>query len=259
MKQLVIAHSRPSPNSLQLMDEQQLLDTKICDLPLALERPWIKRNINRLNLELAAKGLRFRPHIWISDDWFSPDGIAGFAIPFFILHPRLIRLEKKMMGEAEGSTSQWCMKLFRHETGHALDNAFHLRKNKRRQALFGLTSTEYPDSYLPDPKSKDHVQHLEDFYAQAHPDEDWAESFATWLAPRGAWKTRYRNWPALKKLEFIDELLYDLHGRRPVNQKKIEIDSFKTNTMTLREYYRIKCTRYQRNITPKFKSPRILM
>jgi len=254
MPQLLKAHSKVSLSALRSMDEQQLLDTRICDLPLSLERPWIKKNMSRLNFELAAKGLRFRPHIWISDDWFSPDGVAGFAIPFFILHTRLIELERKMMGLAEGSTSQWCMKLFRHETGHALDNAFHLRKNKRRQALFGLTSQEYPDSYLPDRKSKDYVQHLEDCYAQSHPDEDWAETFATWLNPRSAWKTRYQNWPALEKLEFINKFFHDRHGQYPVNQNKNEMDSFKTNKITLREYYRIKRLRYGHN-----KSPRILM
>ncbi len=254
MARIIRTSPQISSISLHYMDRESLLDMRICDLPISLERHWIKKNISKLYSELAHKGLRFRPHIWISDDWFSPDGVSGFAIPFFITHPRLIELEAQMMGEAEGATPKWCMQLFRHETGHAIDNAFHLRKNKRRQALFGLTSTEYPESYLPNKKSKEYVRHLEGHYAQAHPDEDWAETFATWLTPKLNWQQQYKNWPALEKLELLDEMLSSLRGKLPVTKKKLELDSFRNNQMTLREYYRKKRIHYGRNIAPKFKT-----
>ena len=41
-------------------------------------------------------------------------------------------------------------------------------------------------------------------YAQKHPDEDWAETFAVWLEG-GPWRRRYRDWQvALAKLEYVD-------------------------------------------------------
>lgn len=254
MVRLTKSNTMISSKKLHNIDREALLDLKICDLPLSLERNWIKRNIKKLYRELSDKEIHFRPHIWISDDWFSPDGVAGFAVPFFITHPRLIQLETQMMGEAEGANPQWCMQLFRHETGHALDNAFHLRKSKKRQSLFGFSSQEYPESYLPNKKSKDFVRHLNGHYAQAHPDEDWAETFATWLTPQINWKKQYQNWPAREKLELLDEILSNLKEKRALCQKRDELDSFRENQLTLREYYRKKRIHYGRNKSPRFKS-----
>ncbi len=239
--------------SLHLISRDQLLDTRICDLPLDLNHHWIRRNILRLNAELKSQSIDLEPHIWISDDWFSPDGVAGFAIPFFIAHPRLIALEKEMMGEAEGANPTWCMQLMRHEMGHAIDNAFRLRRNKRRQALFGLTSTPYPESYLPNKRSKDFVRHLNGHYAQAHPDEDWAETFALWLTPRSGWKSKYRGWNALKKLELVEEILTSLQGKAPLSQNKKELDHYQTIKTTLREYYRKKRIRHGKNKSKLFE------
>ncbi len=253
MPRLIRSRPHLTMHSLHYIQRERLLDTKICDLPLSLERHWVKKNITKLYRELRLKGIKFKPHIWISDDWFSPDGIAGFAVPFFILHPRLIDLEIEMIGEAEGANPKWCMQLLRHETGHALDNAFHLRKNKLRQSIFGLTSIPYPDSYLPNPRSKEFVRHLNGHYAQAHPDEDWAETFAIWLTPRSGWRTKYRHWPALAKLELIDEMMNNLKGKMPQNLKKEEAESYASNQLTLREYYRKKRIKYGLNKTPMFK------
>ena len=241
-----------SKRSLHLMSRDELLDTRICDLPLDLSSHWIKRNILKLNFELKSRGLRIKPHIWIADDWFAPDGVSGFALPFFITHPRLIALEKEMMGEAEGGTPSWCMQLMRHEMGHVIDNAFRLRRNKKRQGLFGLTSVAYPESYRPNKRSKDFVQHLEGHYAQAHPDEDWAETFALWLTPRSNWKQKYQGWGALEKLELLDKIMNCIKGTSPLTDKVKEVDHFKNNKMTLREFYRRKRIRHGKNISPRF-------
>ena len=45
--------------------------------------------------------------------------------------------------------------------------------------------------------------HLEQWYAQSHPDEDFAETFAVWLAPDSHWRERYAGWPVLRKLEYV--------------------------------------------------------
>src|SRR6185295_3672959 len=118
--------------------------------------------------------------------------------------PRLARLELGQMLEVEGGTREWCLKIMRHETGHAIENAYNLRRRPTRQSLFGPTSNPYPEYYSPKPYSKSFVIHLEGWYAQSHPDEDFAETFAVWLTPGSGWAERYAGWPALRKLEYLD-------------------------------------------------------
>ena len=232
-----------------MMQKELLLQTKLCDLKLTLKNSWLSPYIEKLNGELAKKGVNFKPSLWISDDWFSPDGTAGFAVPFYLLSKDLISLEQEMIGHAEGVNSKELMMLLRHETAHALDNAFHLRKNKARQILFGKTSLKYPTSYIPTPKSKSFVKHLPDHYAQAHPDEDWAETFAVWLTPRSQWKVKYENTPALAKLKCLDKIMMELPKQKCFSKKPV--DQIKSLNITLEEYYKEK----KKRLKLKEKSP----
>lgn len=217
--------------------EKSLLQIPLRELGLSLKNSPLQASIKQLYAELRAKGLKFRPHVWIADEWFAADGVTGIAIPFYLLHPRLARLEKKMMLEIEGGTPHECLKLLRHEAGHALDNAFHLRKRRRRQALFGLSSTPYPDTYVPKAKSENFVTHLNPWYAQSHPDEDWAETFAVWLNPKSNWQVHYAQWPALQKLKLVDEIMTSLRGREPVQLNFACPGSIEESQLTLAEYY----------------------
>ena len=125
-------------------------------------------------------------------------------------------MEKKMMLEAEGSTEDWCMKLLRHECGHALNYAYKFFEQRGWRKLFGRFETPYYHvTYHAKPYSKRYVIHLEDNYAQAHPDEDFAETFAVWLDPAQDWRIRYRGWPAMKKLEYVDALMSGVAGKAP--------------------------------------------
>ena len=186
------------------LPDEALLKRPFCDLKLKLSSEFIRRHLAKLYAELEQRGLKFRPHVWLSEEWFSPDGIPGLAIPFFIAHPRLMQLERRLMHEVEGGNSRWLMRILRHETGHALDNAFRLRRRKDWRRVFGKSSRRYPRVYRPRPASHDYVLHLGHWYAQSHPTEDFAETFAVWLQPRSRWRSDYRDWPALKKLEFVD-------------------------------------------------------
>jgi hypothetical protein len=134
--------------------------------------------VRQLRRELADRGLAFRPHVWRSDDWYSPDGVPGIAVPLYMTHARLIRLEEAQMLEAEGADPEACLRLLRHETGHAIENAYHLRRRRGRRRLFGKSSERCPGFYTPRPYSRSFVVHLEGWYAQSHPDEDFAETFA---------------------------------------------------------------------------------
>src|SRR5918995_2503089 len=194
--------------------DEKLLDLRMCQLGITIEDSVVAERLAELQQELDARGLAsFRPHFWLSDEWFSPDGVPGVAIPFYLAHPRLERLERTQMLEVEGGTPDWCMKILRHEAGHAIDNAYKLRQRRRRQQLFGPSYMQYPNYYTPKPYSKSFVLHLDSWYAQSHPDEDFAETFAVWLNPGSDWRTRYADWPAIKKLEYMDAVMTELTGK----------------------------------------------
>jgi hypothetical protein len=122
-----------------------------------------------------------------------------------------------MMFEVEGGTEQSCMKLLRHECGHALNYAYELYRKTRWRQLFGPFSARYSDSYYAQPYSRRFVTHLEDNYAQCHPDEDFAETFAVWLAPNSRWPIKYRGWPVIRKLRYIDGVMKKIGGQAPLN------------------------------------------
>ena len=221
-------------------DDERLLDVRMCDLGITLEGSGLEPRLDQLKAELAAGGLEFRPHFWLSAEWFCPDGVPGIAIPFYLAHPRLARLEEKQTLEVEGGTAEWCLRILRHEAGHAIENAFHLRQRRRRQALFGRSSIPYPRFYLPRPYSRGFVQHLDGYYAQSHPDEDFAETFAVWLTPGLPWRERYAGWPALRKLEYMDSLMRELAGQTPPVQTRRTVEPLNRIRQTLREHYRAK-------------------
>lgn len=226
------------------LPKEKLLALRLCDLNLRLEGSPIKRCLRQLYRELRSRGLRFRPSAWLSTEWFTPDGVTGVAIPFFLAHPRLRALEREFMLEVEGGNTEWCMKLLRHETGHALLNAYQLHRRRDWREQFGRSSAKYPDTYLPKPYSKRFVIHLDNWYAQAHPHEDWAETFAVWLKPRSDWRTRYAGWPALKKLEYVDRLMREIGGRRPLRRNQRPVEPVHRLKQTLGEYYADKQQRY---------------
>lgn len=231
------------PEWVQWSDDA-LLELRLCDLDLRIEGSELEPRIQQLYRELDRRRLRFRPYFWLSNEWFTPDGVPGIAIPFYLAHPRLARLERNQMLEVEGGSPEWCLRILRHETGHAIENAYRLRRRKRRQQLFGRSSKSYPTFYTPKPYSKSYVLHLDSWYAQSHPDEDFAETFAVWLNPRSMWRDRYADWPALRKLEYVDEIMAEIAGQRPVVTTREEIDPLSNLRKTLREHYRKKRAHY---------------
>jgi hypothetical protein len=225
--------------------DEELLNLRFSDLGLEKEGAFLEARIEELNRELEAKALVFRPYFWISDDWFTPDEVPGIALPFFLAHPRLMELERAQMLEVEGGTVDWCRRIFRHESGHAIDHAYDLHRRRHRQRLFGLSSAPYPESYAPKPFSKNFVRNLDYWYAQSHPDEDFAETFAVWLDPASSWRERYQGWPALRKLEYMDKLMQET-ADEPVplktRRRPFALSGLKP---TLRSHYEKKREMYQ--------------
>src|SRR3954447_2755647 len=225
--------------------DDRLLDLKMCQLGVSIEQSVLSERIAELQTELEAHGLvHFKPHFWLSDEWFSPDGVPGVAVPFYLAHPRLERLERTYMLDVEGGTPEWCMRILRHAAGHAIDKAYKLRQRRRRQQIFGPSYKAYPQFYDPKPYSKSFVLHLDSWYAQSHPDEDFAETFAVWLTPSSHWVKRYNEWPALKKLEYMDRLMRTLAGHEPLVTSGKTLDPLPRLRKTLRPHYRRKRRHY---------------
>jgi hypothetical protein len=224
--------------------DQDLLNVRLKDLRVSIKGTWLADQLAQLHEELAVRKVAVRAHAWLSHEWFSPHFTPGIAIPFYLAHPRLARLERKMVLEVEGGTARECMRILRHEAGHVVQRAYGLHRRQRWRELFGNASKRYPDHYRPDPTSRHHVQHLRRWYAQCHPDEDFAETFAVWLAPRSNWRARYADWPALKKLEYVDELMSELAGVKPAPKRRVEMDPLKSLGMTLGEHYAEKRERF---------------
>ena len=224
---------------------------RLCDLDLTIEGTRLQDHIATVQAELADRNIRFRPHYWLSSEWFAPDNVPGIAITFFLAHPRLQQLEKKMMLEVEGGTPDWCLRILRHEIGHALDNAFRFHDRPDWRKHFGRYTQKYPTFYQPKPYSKKFVLHLEDWYGQSHPAEDFAETFAVWLTPNSNWKIRYAGWPALKKLEFVDSLMTEIAGAKPLVRSRRKVEPLEKLEMTLAEYYEKKRATYAGRY-PKF-------
>lgn len=190
------------------MTDAEILKLRFKDLKLPLTGTEVEGHIKQLYAELELKGLQFRPEIFLGDEWFSPEGMNAISVPFYLANSRLKNLEKSQMLDVEGGTPEWFMKLLRHEAGHCFDHCYGFSKRKKWHDVFGSPSLEYqPETYRPQPYSKSYVKHLDHWYAQAHPDEDFAETFAVWLHAGRDWEKEYSRWPvALEKLQYMGRL-----------------------------------------------------
>ena len=226
------------------LPEPDLLQLRLKDLRLDIQGTWLAKCLAELRQELRKKGIRIKPHAWLSDEWFSPDNTPGIAIPFYLAHPRLMRLERKMIIDVEGGSRAECMRILRHEAGHVMQHAYKLHHRRDWQKMFGPSSTPYPKHYRPNARSKRFVRHLRLWYAQSHPDEDFAETFAIWLTPRSNWRMRYATWPALRKLQYVDALMAEIGSQKPKLTRRLEVDPVRRLTRTLAEHYEKKQSRY---------------
>jgi hypothetical protein len=226
-----------APPDLDAIDEESLLDLRLCALPVQIEGTWLEARVDQLHTELKARELRFAPRCYLADEWLTPEDEPVIGIPFYLAHPRLIALEKKMMLEAEGETADWCMQLLRHEAGHALSYAFGLHRKRSWQQVFGHPSQPYEETYRFRPYSKSYVRHLDNYYAQYHPDEDFVETFAVWLTPGLDWRREYAGWKALEKLEFVDQLMASIAGTLPRKASGRAYWAVARIQRTLRAYY----------------------
>ena len=193
---------------------QEILSKPIQQLGLRLEGSPLERFVQQLYAELEAKGLkRFRPKCYLSDEWGCPNLEPVIGIPFYLADPKLQRLESEMNDIED---ARQIMMYMRHEAGHAFNYAYTLYKTQEWRSLFGPFRRPYRDNYKPVPFSRQFVRHMEGWYAQKHPDEDFAETFAVWMTPRSNWRNRYKGWGAMKKLLYMDRIGRTLADVEPV-------------------------------------------
>lgn len=227
----------------------ELLNTRISDLRLRIEGSPVEPLVRRLYKELEAKKIRFRPKVYLTDGWGCPDRTPVIGIPFYLADRRLTALEQEQSGEIEDAKS--IMMLLRHEAGHSVNYAYRLWRRPSWGEIFGPFSRPYRDVFRPDRMSRHYVRHISAHpygrtYAQKHPDEDFAETFAVWLTPRSAWRRRYRHWPAIRKLLYVDRLMKEVRGDIPRGVKERLFRPVEKISLLLVEHYGKEAERFRR-------------
>jgi len=195
----------------------EILNKRICDFELRIEGGPLENVIERFRLELAERGItKLQPAFYFSDEWGVPDGTVAIAIPFYLADERLRQVQQARSGVVEGKDDEDILRYLRHEMGHVVNYAYQLYEDHDWTALFGPMSRPYTDEYRSVPFSPDFVRHLPGNYAQKHPDEDWAETFAVWMTPGSDWTIRYQDASAaLAKLQYCERVMTDIRDREP--------------------------------------------
>ena len=199
-----------------------VLGKKVSELGLRLEGSPIEGYVRDLYKEIERRGLKkFRPVCYLTDEWGCPDQQPVLGIPFYLADPKLRKIEKAANAL---ENDRQIMMYMRHEAGHVFNYAYRLYTTPEWRRLFGPFFRAYREDYKPVPFSKNYVRHIEGWYAQKHPDEDFAETFAVWLTPRSTWRRVYKGWPAMQKLRYVERVARALADVEPiVNTGEVDI------------------------------------
>jgi hypothetical protein len=243
----MVTQTRLPISMIGALKEEQILGLRFCDIEWNLPFPEPYEDlIDQVVLECASKGVLLNLKFFVAKEWLCPENSTAIGIPFYLMHPKLLHLEQKLKSNGfkknstpEGSTRKEFLQLLRHEIGHAFDHAYQISSRKSFRRLFGSPDKFYaPEFYFPTMNSKDFVEHLPGHYAQAHPLEDFAETFAVWLSPKSNWRQVYRNRPkALAKLEFIDKQVF-LSERLPTTKTLPPLGQTQKSILTLSTHYK---------------------
>jgi hypothetical protein len=215
---------------------QEILGKRISQLGLKLEGSQVERFVLQLQRELERKGIRrWKPVCYLTDEWGCPDGQPVIGIPFYLADPKLARLERQM-NDLEDDRE--IMMYMRHEAGHAINYAYRLYATPEWRRIFGPFNRRYRDHYRPVPFSRKYVRHIAGWYAQKHPDEDFAETFAVWLTPGSRWRHKYKSWPAIRKLRYVDVVARRIRGEDPIVSSGDFDRTVDDMTLTVEQFYK---------------------
>lgn len=214
--------------------------TPIRELNLTIPGSALEAILARFQQELAAKSItRVRPCFYLSTEWGVPFGTIAIAIPFYLARPDLIALHAQQNGFVEGRDSEDILRYLRHEMGHVINYSYKLYDHPDWIARFGDINLPYEEEYRPKPFSRQFVHHLPGFYAQKHPDEDWAETFAVWMTPGSDWRVEYANWSGARgKLEYCDRIMAQLANQDPLVTDDELDEDVRELSYSLEHFYR---------------------
>lgn len=227
------------PQPQRPFEDFKVRKTPLCDLKLTIEGTELEPVVREFESELRARRIRVQPHIYLTTEWGVPFPSISIGIPFYLAHPELTALHGEHTGHFEGVGRLELLRYLRHEMGHVINYAYRLYDDEEWVKLFGSITQPYLEDYRPAPFSRRYVRHLPGWYAQKHPDEDWAETFAVWLTPGDAWREDYRNWPAAyAKLQYCDRTMTVLAEREPLVTTVDPDEQVCSLPFTAEEYYR---------------------
>jgi hypothetical protein len=219
-----------------LPDAPQILNTRVCDLGLTIEGSSVEKFVQQLYREIEQKKItKFRPACYLTDEWGCPSGEPVIGIPFYLARPDLAQIERE---NNDLEDNREVMMYLRHEAGHAFNYAYKLHRTPQWKQLFGPYRRPYRENYRPVLFSKDYVRYLPGWYAQKHPDEDFAETFAVWMTPRSNWRKRYGGWGAMAKLLYMDRIARELGNIDPLRKRGKPDITVADMEMTVAEFYR---------------------
>jgi Putative zinc-binding metallo-peptidase len=198
--------------------ESNLSAVPIRTLGLTIKGTQLEPILQQFDRELDRVGVhKLRPRYYLSTEWGVPSDTIAMAIPFYLARPDLINLHARRTGYVEGLNREDILRYLRHEMGHVVNYAYRLYEDQEWIKLFGSMTQPYIEDYRPEPFSPRFVHHLPGWYAQKHPDEDWAETFAVWMTPGRDWRADYAGHPeALAKLEYCERTMQRLRDQPPV-------------------------------------------
>lgn len=217
----------------------EILNRRICDFKLQIEGSPLESIISKFKQELKACGItRLKPQFYLSDEWGVSDGSVAIAIPFYLADEKLRKIQQVRGGLVEGIDPDDILRYLRHEMGHVVNYAYRIYETEAWTRIFGPMARPYNDEFSTRPFSPDFVRHLPGSYAQKHPDDDWAETFAVWMTPGLDWRQLYEDAPgALGKLEYCAKTIATLIDRDP-DVSNVELDE-KVDELsyTLQEFF----------------------
>jgi hypothetical protein len=219
--------------------ENRLTATPIQALGLSIEGSVLEPILEEFKAEIAHAGIRLQPHFYLSTEWGVNPGSISIAIPFYLARTDLIALHEQQSGLVEGVDRDDVFRYLRHELGHVVNYAYLLYEREDWVKSFGSFTQPYLEEYRPIPFSRRFVRHLPGWYAQKHPDEDWAETFAVWMTPTLDWEREYADFPeALKKIRYCARIMAEIRDREPSVTHQISDESVQELTYSVGDFYR---------------------
>ncbi len=156
----------------------ETLTTPINQLGLKIKGTLIDEAIRRTREDMARVGItQLNPTFYLSNGYGCVEGTTNIAVGFYDGNDLLRELNQEFRGWRYDPAD--ILQIVRHEVGHAFCYAYKLYRTKEFRRLFkvkGHFFNTYPEhaGRRHNPWSADFVNPAGDFYAQTHPDEDFA-------------------------------------------------------------------------------------